>query len=497
MAKKRTPRANDIQRWLGSATIPLFVLDAERRVCLFNLACQELTGWSASDIVGQVCQYAGHADVQSLDALTGSLCAPPEAFAGQEVCVPVHLVHRDGNHVSHLLHYFPLRDDEGTQIGVLGVVKPFAPAPPHPAATSPVHQLHAELTALRIAMRTRFGTPALTCASDGMRRVLAQVELAQQCSAQVGLEGEPGTGKEHVARVIHFGSPAKTRWFVPVDCATSSPDELQQMFDRLYEESYHETSRPISLQPGTLYLANVDRLPRDLQHALVHLASPAERPPKPLPRLIASTTMRMQDAVAANRLRSDLFALASTITIELPPLRQRGPDLRLLAQHFVEEMNRQGNTQVTGLSDDVWKLLEEYRWPGNLEELQAVIRDAYGHCTEHLIRPADLPFRFRTSLESQQLSLPADARPLPLDEMLDKVERQVMLLALERCRFNKTKAAEMLGINRVRLYTRMEKLGIEDREAARSESRKPKDEHGGSRIEDRGADDEITTRDDE
>jgi DNA-binding NtrC family response regulator len=456
---------NDVQRWLGSTTVPLFVLDTERRVSLFNLGCQELTGWPAADVVGQVCQYAGYADVLSLDALTSCLCPPPEAFAGQEVCLPAHLVHKDGTTASHLLHFFPLRDDREFQIGVLGVVKPFTPAPPHPASTLPVHQLHAELTALRITMRQRFGTQTLTSCSDVMRRVLSQVELAQQCTVPVCLEGEPGTGKEHVARAIHFGSAAKTRWFVPVDCGSSSPDELQQVFDRIYEESYHESARAAGMQPGTLYLANVDRLPRDLQHVLLHLATPAEPPPKPLPRLIASATNRMQDAVTADRLRPDLFAVLSTLAIELPPLRQRGPDLRLLAQHFVEEINRQGTKQVTGLADDVWKLFEEYRWPGNLKELSVVIADAHGHTTDNMIRPVDLPFRFRTGLEAQQLLPPPKVRPLPLDEVLEKVERQLITLALERNRFNKTKAAEMLGIHRVRLYGRMEKLGIEDRDA--------------------------------
>ncbi|MBI5758361.1 MAG: sigma 54-interacting transcriptional regulator [Planctomycetales bacterium] len=474
MARKRTPRVNDVQRWLGSTTVPLFVLDTERRVSLFNLGCQELTGWPAADVVGQVCQYAGYADVLSLDALTSCLCPPPEAFAGQEVCLPAHLVHKDGTTASHLLHFFPLRDDRGLQIGVLGVVKPFTPAPPHTASTLPVHQLHAELTALRIAMRHRFGTQTLTSRSDVMRRVLSQVELAQQCTVPVCLEGEPGTGKEHVARVIHFGSVAKTRWFVPVDCGSSSPDELQQVFDRIYEESYHESARAAGMQPGTLYLANVDRLPRDLQHVLLHLATPAEPPPKPLPRLIASATNRMQDAVTADRLRPDLFAVLSTLAIELPPLRQRGPDLRLLAQHFVEEINRQGTKQVTGLADDVWKLFEEYRWPGNLKELSAVVSDAHGHCTDNLIRPVDLPFRFRTGLEAQQLAPSLVPRPLPLDDLLEKVERQLILLALERNKYNKTKAAEALRISRMRLYSRMEKLGIEDREASKSESSRTK-----------------------
>jgi DNA-binding NtrC family response regulator len=476
MVRKRTPRVNDIQRWLGSTTIPLFVLDADRRVCLFNVACQELTGWPAAEVVHQVCQFAGHADVLSLDALTGSLCPPPEAFAGQELCVRAHLVHKDGRSASHLLHFFPLRDEEGSQIGVLGIVKPFAAVPPIPSATSPLHQLHAELTALRVAMRDRLGTSALTCRSDGMRRVLGQVELAQQCTAHVSIEGEPGTGKEHVARVIHFGSSAKARWFIPVDCAASSPEELLQTFDRLYEEAYHESSRPLSLQPGTLYLAHVDSLPRDLQQALVQMATPADPTPRPLPRLIVSASTPLRDSVAADRLRNDLFAVASTIAIELPSLRHRIGDLRLLAQHFIEEINRLGTRQVTGLADEVWPLFEEYRWPGNLKELQSVIQDAYRHSSDHLIRTADLPFRFRTGLDAQQLALPTDARALPLDDLLEKVERQLMLLALERSKFNKTKAAELLGINRVRLYSRMEKLGIEDREQGRSEARNPKNE---------------------
>ncbi|MDB5386733.1 MAG: helix-turn-helix Fis-type [Planctomycetaceae bacterium] len=172
----------------------------------------------------------------------------------------------------------------------------------------------------------------------------------------------------------------------------------------------------------------------------------------------------MTAAVAAGTLRDDLESFLGTLTIQLPPLRDREADLPLLAQHFLGEQNRKHEKQLSGFAPDVWPSMQRHAWPGNLDELQLVVQEAYEVASDKQIKLADLPFRFRTALEAQDSPPPISIQPLPLDEMLLRVETNAIQIALERSKFNKSKAAEILGINRPRLYRRMEQLGIEDRE---------------------------------
>jgi DNA-binding NtrC family response regulator len=115
---------------------------------------------------------------------------------------------------------------------------------------------------------------------------------------------------------------------------------------------------------------------------------------------------------------------------------------------------------VGGFDDEVWPLLTRYEWPLNLDELAAVVFEARQHAVETLIRPCDLPFRFRTALAAQELPAPPEPPPMLLDPLLAKVETRLITLALERSRNNKSKAAELLGINRARLLRRIEQLQI-------------------------------------
>jgi DNA-binding NtrC family response regulator len=457
-----------LERWLTATTTPVFLLGADRKVLFFNAGCERLTGWAADDVVGQSCQYASVADQALVAALTASLCPPAEVFAGQELSLPAYVTPKQGPVLARMLHFYPLRDTHERVTAVIGVVLPIQQ--PAPLTTiSPTQQLHAELSALRGNLRTRFGEQTLVCRSDGMAKVLNQLDLARQTPVFVYLEGEAGAGKEHLARVIHYGGPQRANWFIPLECRRLAADELSRILERLFElhlTGHRGGTRP---QPGTLYLADVEHLPRDLQERLAKaFGSLSERTPPNL-RLMSSGTRNLKEAVAADALRPDLFALLTPLSIEIPPLRSRSDDLPLLAQHFLEELNRLGGSQVGGFSEEVWPLFKRYAWPGNLDELSIVIREAFAHATEGLIKPPDLPFRFRTALDAHELPPPPTAPPLLLDPALTRVETNLIQIALERSKYNKSKAAEMLGINRARLYRRMEQLGIEDREGPAAE----------------------------
>lgn len=327
-------------------------------------------------------------------------------------------------------------------------------------------------------LRERYGVHSLVAGDPVMFRALDQLQLAQQSTCCVLLEGEPGTGREHWARHIHFGGSAQGQWFVPLDCRSLDPRDLAGVLERLHDLQHTRPTAARAPQPGTLYLADVDKLPRDLQEQVLRMqprrtqSATASSPPL---RLICSSARPLAAAAADGTVLPELFSLVSTLTIPLPPLRERGRDLPLLAQHFLEEVNQQGKKQLAGFDAAIWPLFHRYAWPGNLDELTAVIREAHPRAEGTHLAPVDLPFRFRTGLAAQESSPSANWPHTPLDQMLERVERQVILLALERSKYNKSRAAELLDINRARLYRRMEQLRIADHESPGEALEPPQD----------------------
>ncbi|NOX55880.1 MAG: hypothetical protein GXP27_15840 [Planctomycetes bacterium] len=462
MTKKLSRKRRKLADWLASEGTPVFLLDAARRVVFFGAGCERLTGWAAEEIVGLVCEYTTDGDPTAPRMLTGTLCPPPEVLQGQAVQVPIYLPHKAGRTEARLLHFFPLKDEAGKVQAVLGIATALPEAKTRVEPTL-AQRLHAELAALRLSLRQRFTLSSLVARSDTMRRVLRQVQLATQSEVPVLLVGESGTGKEHVARVIHSEGPTKTRAFVPLDCELLPAERLEEAVQRALQGEHPETAAA-GLTPGTLYLAHVERLPRELQQRVADAFGADAAQNRHHLRLIAATDADPRKASEEDRLRPDLFHLITALTIELPPLRDRPEELPYLAQAFVESLNRDSEKQVSGISDGVLEQFRRYNWPGNLDELRVVVQEAWSACSEASIRTADLPFRFRTGMDAQTVGPPRRLLPMPLEEYLATVEKEHIQQALERCRYNKTKAAELLGITRPRLYRRMQALGIEDRE---------------------------------
>lgn len=467
---KRPRGKQSVEKLLHHVETPLFVLSAKRQVSFFNTGCERLTDWSADKILGQTCDYAVEPDHTTVQALAAAIAPPPEVWLGQPASVPAYLPKHSGDPLPRLLNYFPLLGNDGTVESVMGIIT-LLPAAPRVADTTPSRRLHAELASLRTMLRQRFGIKSLVCRSPSMLRVLEQIRLAKESSAAVFLQGEGGTGKEHVARTIHYESELRARSFMPLDCRKLPPFELKQAIKRFLESGRIESdglqpgaAGSPALKPGTIFLSHVEQLPRDLQEMLVDAFGPDRAERRTDLRLMASSTVDLSQALESETLRSDFYYLLTALRMELPPLRRRNEDLPLLAQAMLEESNRGDAKQVGGFAEEVWEKFREYNWPGNVEELRVVVDEARSACTETVVRTKDLPFRFRTGLEAQAVGPLVTPRPMPLEPLLERIEKEQIELALSQARQNKSKAAELLGLTRPRLYRRMEALGIEDRE---------------------------------
>lgn len=462
MPRRPKPLSN-LAVWLGTSQTPLFVLDAERRIRVFNAGCQELTGWKAPDVVGEVCVFSTSPRDSGPAALAASLAPPPEVFQGQHLTLPVQVVCAAGATLARLARFTPLLSETGSVTGVLGCLVEAAQAP-SPEPLSPVHRLHAELSALRSTLRQRFARQAVVAVSQAMRRVLVQVELAAQAGTSALLVGEPGTGREHLARVIHATGPGKSQWFVPLDCRRLPAEELATLLARLLPEPAtareHKPAPAPGPGPGTLFLSEFEALPRDLQQRLVEpLQHGVSQGPGSTLRVLAASTQRREDLERADRVRGDLLAAISPLVIELPPLRQRPEDLPLLAQAFLEELNLRQAPQRSGFDPQALARMATWAWPGNLDELFQVVQAAHGAASGPVVQEGDLPAVLRAAADRPHPP-PRPQPDLNLDRILGEAERRLLELALRRTRNNKSRAAALLGIHRPRLLRRMEQLGV-------------------------------------
>jgi len=454
--------------WLSSTTTPVFVLDDRRRVLFFNVGCEQLTGWSAGDVIGQICDFVSEPDPAQVESLTGALCPPPEVFQGAEQSLPTFLQDRSGNKTSHLIRFFPLTNEVGRVERVLGTFSPI----PEPSSSRPHldRDLHSELAALRADLWQRYDISSVVGSSRSFHRLMEQVRLACRHTSSLHLLGEAGTGKEHLARLVHYQSDARRQAFVPLDCRRLTREEIKSAVRGVLRDARDEQATRLS--PGTLYLKNVDHLPDSVQDLLLEEASTAFgtelhraedttlSSASVTLRLMSSSETNLDSAVSQDRLNIDVFYLLTSQTIAVPSLHQRPEDVLRLAQHFLESLNRDRETQVTGFADDVAKAFRKYTWPGNQDELKMVVSQARKACERSTITLGDLPFRFRAGQDARRVGPTPPVEIIPLEDRLAAVEREHIELALGQAGDNKSQAAELLGITRPRLYRRMEQLGM-------------------------------------
>jgi transcriptional regulator with PAS, ATPase and Fis domain len=434
------------------ASQPLFWLNADLKLVWVNRAWEELTGHPSESVLGQRCNPHGPTRAGDLAGLAGSFFPPAEALEGRASGQPTLIIHASGERKWRRVEFWPLLNDEGGLLGLFGLVGPADAVPHAPDAES--QRLRTELLEVRVRLQRRYGFDSLIGRGPAHQRLLEQVGAASATSVPVLIVGEPGTGKRLVARTIHQQGPRRTAPILPFDCAALPAEVLER---ELFGSAGEPSTRPRLILPegSTLLLGDILDLPRDLQERLAGF-------PDDRVRLIATTVGDPDEARQTERLRPDLYYALTTLVIRLDPLRQRRDDLPILAQFLLERNNLQSERQRLGFKPEALDVLLGYDWPGNLRELARVVEAAHATGSGDWIEADDLPAEIQGSLGASYNPPPLPPTITPLDELLTQVERRLIENALQKARHNKSRAAELLGISRPRLYRRIKELNLPD-----------------------------------
>ncbi len=306
--------------------------------------------------------------------------------------------------------------------------------------------------------------------SPSMQQVRAMIARVAPTDSRVLIFGESGTGKELVAAAIHAGSARRDRPFVRVNCAAIPRDLVEsEMFGHERGAFTGATDRRIGrfelAHRGTLFLDEVGDLGSEAQAKLLRAIEASEiervgggKPIRVDVRVVAATNKDLPRAAAEGAFREDLLFRLNVLPISLPPLRERPGDIPLLVRHFSTLHRLRTGRAIPSWTDDALAALGRYTWPGNVRELENVVEQALVFADGDVVRPEDLPEGIRRPQPQSALPVPAGDRTLP--DILEDLERQLILAAYERARGVKAETARLLGIKPSALYYKLEKYGI-------------------------------------
>jgi len=329
---------------------------------------------------------------------------------------------------------------------------------------------------LRSAVANRYSFGNLIGKSKAMQDVFDTIRKVAPATATVLIEGASGTGKELVAKSIHFNSPRRNQPFVAVNCSALAETLLES---ELFGHEKGAFTGAISMKKGrfeladqgTLFLDEIGELSSPLQVKLLRVLQEkifervgGTRPVSVNIRLIAATNKSLREEIRKGRFREDLFYRLNVVHVVLPPLEARIEDIRPLAAHFIAKYadERQGVSPVVRMDKEVERLFFEYSWPGNVRELENVIERAMVMCPGDTIRVDDLPKDFRKNI-SMDNALRLDDLPsqATLYEALAHVEKQMILHALQKADYVQAHAAALLGIGKSGLNQKLKKYNID------------------------------------
>jgi two-component system response regulator HydG len=327
-------------------------------------------------------------------------------------------------------------------------------------------RLRREVRELRAEVRERYNFSNIVGRSKPMQQLFEVIKrVAARRDASALIIGSTGTGKELVARAIHYNSDRRDAPFIPINCSAIPETLLESELFGHQKGAFtgaHETRRGLleEASGGTVFLDEINtlspnlqvKLLRVLQERVVRRVGGRENIPIDI-RLVSASNQDLEEAVRRGEFRQDLFYRLNVVPIRLPDLKDRKEDIPLLVDHFLQKFARQHGEQPRRFSGEAMRILMTHSWPGNVRELENAVEHALTMGSGQILTPADLP----ASVTSSERDIVEEA---VLDNAtLAEVERRYILRVLEKTGGHQIKAAEILGIDRRTLYRRLRQYG--------------------------------------
>jgi PAS domain S-box-containing protein len=434
---------------LDSVADGVFTVDRDWRITSFNLSAELITGWNRESAIGQYCS-----DV-FCSSICGKNCAIAESLytglpvAGRTITIK----NRNGNKVSVSISAAPLVDHDGN---VLGGVETF-------------RDLSVEMS-LRQQLTKKYTFEQIISKSSSMQRIFQIMPEISKSESNVLILGESGTGKELVANAIFHASTRNDKPFVVVNCG-ALPDTLLESELFGYKAGAFTDARKdrigrfAAAEGGTIFLDEIGDIPQSLQVKLLRVLQQkvyeplgSNTPVKADVRIIAATNKDLLELVKRGEFRDDLYYRLNVVNILLPPLRERLEDIPLLLEHFVNKFRAEKQKDIVGVSDEVIALLMKYNYPGNIRELENIIEYGFILCPGGFIQLEHLPDTFGG--QDQKFDSPLLSAYEGLS--LEKIEKNVIQLSLQRNKWRKMMTCRELGISKDTLRRKIEKYQLTD-----------------------------------
>jgi DNA-binding NtrC family response regulator len=331
-----------------------------------------------------------------------------------------------------------------------------------------VRDIHLENRILRRELQRDYDYTNIIGKSQAISQIFDMIKAVADTDSTVLISGNSGTGKELVAKALHFNSKRSNKPFIALNCGAISENLIES---ELFGHKKGAFTGAISdkegfikaAEAGTLFLDEISEMPPQLQVKLLRAIQEKEYTPVgttvSLPvnvRFIASTNRNLLEYVNQGKFREDLFYRLNVVDIHLPSLKEREGDIPLLAEYFLDKYRKQMNKSIKGISNDAMRALMNHEWKGEIRELENVIERSVIFCNEEFINVKNLPAQF------QSITEPSDYSPSgSLDESVKRFEKEIITRALESNEFNKEKTADTLQVGLSTLYRKMKELDIQ------------------------------------
>ncbi len=447
---------------LDSVADGVFTVDLDWRITSFNRAAEEITGVPREFALGSTC----HSIFRTNICETGCVLRETMRTGKSLVNKAIYIVRPDGKSVPVSISTAILQDERGEIVGGVETFRDLS-------AMEKVRQ--------ELIRGSSFQD--IVSRNHKMRRIFAILPEIARAESTVLIQGPSGSGKELIAHAIHDLSPRREGPLVIINCG-ALPDTLleSELFGYkagAFTDAKKDKPGKFALaRGGTLFLDEIGDVSPALQARLLRVLQDKVFEPlgdtrtrKADVRVIAATNKELQELIRKKQFRSDLYYRLSVVEITLPDLKSRIEDVPLLANHFLDQINRFQSKDIVGISDEMMTLLLKYDFPGNVRELKNIIEYAYILCPGGLILPAHLPERMHAEMQIRESHVVHESRATLQAPLCDEsqasesklaiIEERMIRETLQRNNFRRVKSAQELGISKTTLWRKIKQYNIQ------------------------------------